>query len=272
VLSVLEKIQACDPLPIEIWIHVDQADGILERELYGQFPSVRVLTSATRLGPGGARHRCLLACSTPYAASFDDDSYPVDTDFFGRVEQLFLEHPDAAIFGASIWHRHESQRARVDNLSLSANYTACGFAIRLAAYQQTRGLLPRPVAYGMEEADLSMQLFAAGWHIYEAGDLRVFHDTDLKHHESPEINAGAISNVALFIFLHFPIVRWGWGLLQVGNRVAYCLRTGRLRGICSGLLQIPIDCYRNRGYRSAVAWPIVKRFLAFRRTGKLPLM
>ena len=30
VLSVLEKIQACDPQPSEIWVHVDQADGMLE--------------------------------------------------------------------------------------------------------------------------------------------------------------------------------------------------------------------------------------------------
>jgi hypothetical protein len=28
------------------------------------------------------RHRCLLACKPPFAVSFDDDSYPVDSDFF----------------------------------------------------------------------------------------------------------------------------------------------------------------------------------------------
>ena len=30
------------------------------------------------------------------------NSYPVDIDFFARVEQLFVEHPNAAIFGASV--------------------------------------------------------------------------------------------------------------------------------------------------------------------------
>jgi GT2 family glycosyltransferase len=267
VLSVLEKIQACDPRPIEIWVHVDRADGIVEKELHRRFPSVGVLTSTTRLGPGGGRHRCLMACSMRYAVSFDDDSYPIDADFFRRVEQLFLEHPNAAIFGANVWHRHELERTRVENLSLSPSYLGCGFAIRLEAYREARGLLPRPVPYGMEETDLSMQLFAAGWHIYEATDLRVFHDTDLKHHQSSEINAGVITNVGLFVFLHFPLARWGYGLLQVGNRVVYSLRMGRFRGICSGLLQIPIDCYRNRRFRNAVAWPTLKKFLEFRRTG-----
>jgi GT2 family glycosyltransferase len=267
VFSVLEKIEACEPRPVEIWVHVDQADGSLERELHRRFPQVRALTSATRLGPGGGRHRCLIACNAPYAVSFDDDSYPLDADFFGRVEQLFLEHPNAAIFAASIRHRHEAEKERSDSLRLSPSYTACGFAVRLAAYHKTRGFLPRPVAYGMEEVDLSLQMVAAGWHIYEAGDLRVLHDTDLQHHQSPEINAGAITNVGLFAFLHFPIVRWGWGALQVGNRVVYSMRMGRFRGICSGLLQIPIDCYRNRDHRNALAWPTLKRFLEFRRTG-----
>ncbi len=189
VLTVLEKIEECDPRPIEILVHIDLADGTLESELNRQFPSVRVLTSPGRLGPGGGRHRCLLACSAPYALSFADDSHPVDPDFFGRVEQLFLEYPIAAIFGASIWHRHEPERARVERVSLSPSFIGCGFAVRLAAYHQIRGFLPLPVAYGMEEIDLSLQLFAAGWHIYQADNVRVFHDTDLKHHESSQINS-----------------------------------------------------------------------------------
>ena len=269
VFSVLEKIQTCDPRPSEIWVHVDQADGALESELHQRFPGVRVLASETRLGPGGGRHRCLLASTTPYGVSFDDDSYPVDIDFFGRVEQLFVEHPDAAIFGATIWHRDESEKARVESLSPSPSYVGCGFAVRLAAYRQTRGLLPRPVGYGMEESDLSLQLFVAGWHIYQSGELRVFHDSDLRHHKSSKINAGAITNLGLFAFLHFPVLHWGSGFLQVGNRVVYCLRMGRFRGICTGLLRIPIDCYRNRRYRKPVTWPMLKKYLAFCKAGNL---
>jgi GT2 family glycosyltransferase len=58
----------------------------------------------------------------------------------------------------------------------------------------------------MEETDLSIQLFAAGWDIYEAGDLRVFHDTELKHHESPKITAGHIANTGLCAFLNYPML------------------------------------------------------------------
>ena len=66
------------------------------------------------------------------------------------------------------------------------------------------------VAYGMEETDVSLQLFAAGWDIYHAGRLRVFHDTDLAHHDSPEIVSGYVANVGLFAFLNYPVVGWYW--------------------------------------------------------------
>jgi GT2 family glycosyltransferase len=266
VISVLDKIETCDPKPAEIWIHIDLADDVLERELKQRFPKVKILTSHTRLGPGGGRHRCLLACTTPYAVSFDDDSYPVDADFFLRVEQLFSTHSRAAVLGASIWHRNEPAKVRTERLIRVPDYVGCGYAIRLAAYREVRGYLSHPIPYGMEESDLSLQLFAAGWHIYEAEDLRVLHDTDLKHHHSPELTSAVISNVGLYAFLHYPLVGLGWGFLQVANKVAYCVRMGRTRGVCSGVLSIPSDCYRYRQYRQPVAWRTLKQFLDFRRT------
>src|SRR4030088_2197475 len=104
---LLERIEACDPQPAEIFVHVDGLEDISSEAAPRLSGEVKVLASATRLGPGGARHRCLLACLSPYAVSFDDDSYPVDDDFFGRVWELFSEHSRAAILGATIWHRHE---------------------------------------------------------------------------------------------------------------------------------------------------------------------
>lgn len=270
VISVLEKIQKCDPMPTEAWVHVDWADGILERELNQRFPNVGVLTSPIRVGPGGGRHKCLSACNAPYAISFDDDSYPADFDFFSSIERLFSERPDAAIFGATIWHRHEPIRARTENLVLRPSYIGCGYAIRLAAYRGVRGYLPRPIAYGMEEADLSLQLFAAGWHIYETGNLRVFHDTDLGHHESPQITSATITNVGLLAFLHYPVVGWGWGLAQLMNIIVASIRLGRIRGIFSGIIKIPSECYCNRIYRKPVPWRELRKFLQFRRFNGAP--
>jgi hypothetical protein len=270
VLAVLEKIRLCEPAPVAIIIHIDLSDGRLEAELKKRFPDVDVLTSSVRRGPGGGRHRCLLACKTPFAVSFDDDSYPVDINFFATVERLFLEHPGTALLEANVWHRDESELPRAASLTPIPSYMGCGYAIRLDVYRQMRGHLDRPVNYGMEELDLSLQLFVSGHQMMRAGELRVFHDTDLKHHRSNEITSGSIMNVALYAFLHYPIMASGLAMLQLGNKVAYCLRRGRIGGIIPGLLRIPTDCWRNRMYRKPVPRKTLQRYVRFCRTGRLP--
>jgi glycosyltransferase involved in cell wall biosynthesis len=263
--DVLARIRNCDPQPEEIWVHFDFVDGGCNNEQHKLPKNVKHLRSSARVGPGGGRHRCLMACNSPYAASFDDDSYPKDPDYFGRAWQLLSDHSCAAIIGANIWNRSEPERSRVKSFIKKPSYVGCGYLIRVEAYRQVRGHLPRGVAYGMEETDLSLQLCEKGWSIYEAGDLRVFHDTELRHHQSPEITAGTITNVALCVFLHYPVIGWGRGVLQVMNKIAYCMRVGRFRGICLGILRIPFDCYEHRQYRKPLPWKTVRHFLKFCR-------
>jgi GT2 family glycosyltransferase len=270
VLSALERIMRCDPRPEAVLVHVDLSDGRLEGELRRRFPDVVVLTSSTRRGPGGGRHRCLLECRTPYAVSFDDDSYPVDPDFFACVERLFLEHPDIALFEASVWHRNEIEKPREAGLTPIPTYIGCGYAIRVAAYRATRGHLDRPVPYGMEELDLGLLLFVSGWRMVRAGELRVFHDTELKHHRSAEITAGSIKNVALYAFLHYPVTLLGLGVLQVGNKVVYSIRRGRVGGIIPGLAGIAGDCWRNRLHRQPIPRKTLNSYIRFCRTGRQP--
>jgi glycosyltransferase involved in cell wall biosynthesis len=265
IFTTLEKILECDPIPAEIWVHVDKSDGELEAQLKHRFPAVRVLSSHERLGPGRGRDHCLEQCISPYAASFDDDSYPVDQDFFARIVDLFLTHAEAAVLEARIWQRNESPRIRAACLLVQHSFTGCGHALRVMAYRQTRGYIARVVPYGMEETDLAIQLFAKNWKIYEAGELRVFHDTELAHHQHPEITAGTISNVALFAFLHYPIAFWLWGMLQLANVVWFSIRMHRWRGILRGLVSIPRDCWMQRRHRRPLPPKTVWGFIKLRR-------
>jgi GT2 family glycosyltransferase len=266
VISVLEKLQVFDPRPAAIVVHIDLNDGKLESELNRRFPDVVVLTSLIRRGPGGGPPSLPAGVPTPYAVSLDDDSYPVDTDFFAAVERLFREHPEVALLEANVWHRNESIKPRTGSLTSIPTYIGCGYAIRVEVYRTTRGHLDR---YGMEELDLALQLFVAGWQMMRAEELRVFHDTELKHHRSAEITAGSISNVALYGFLHYPVKAWGLIVAQLGSKVFYCVRRGRFGGLLSGLLQIPGDCYRNRMHRKPVPWETLKKYLEFRRAERV---
>src|ERR1700722_10885861 len=265
VLETLRRINSCDPRPDEIWIHVDAADGKLEAKLALEFPSVHVLRSEKRLGPGGGRHRCLLACSADYAAIFDDDSYPVDADFFSVVPAIFEKNPGVAVLEAQIWQRGESEIARSSQYRKVLLFTGCGHAIRVAAYRSIPGYLSEPIAYNIEERDLALQLFCANWEIFKSGNLRVFHDTSLLHHQQKEVVAGTISNVALFAFINYPVALWLYGLLQLTNILLFCIRYGRVRGILRGLADVPGRCYRHRHDRRPIAVRTILRFLRARR-------
>ncbi len=271
VIAVLEKVLACDPLPAEIWVHIDQNDGVLEQDLQQRFPDVRILASNGRLGPGGGRHRCLMACGVPYAVSLDDDSWPVDADFFAAIEPLFASQPSAAIFGASIWHRSEPEIRRSRLVRRVASYVGCGHAIRVAAYRDIRGYLPRPTAYAIEEGDVGLQLFVKGWQVFAAEQLRVYHDTDRTHHDAAEITASTITNLALLAFLHYPAIDLGRGVAQVANRVAYCLRRGRTRGVASGLAGIATACFRHRSLRAPVQHDELMEYLRLRQAEGDPI-
>lgn len=260
IIKVLERIALCRPSPAKIIVHLDApADNALA-EISRLFPDIIVLSSDTRLGPGGGRHRALMACDTPFAVSFDDDSYPIDQQFFSEVERLFVQNEDVALLAAQIWHRNEDVPELSDWMYDRPSFVGCGFAIRVEAYRQIRGYLPRPVAYGVEETDVSLQLFAARQRICQVGALRVFHDTDLKHHSSAVITAASITNLALYAFLHYPVSRLGWGVLQVANRVRFLASRRRFRGIIAGFLAIPLDCYRFRQYRDPVDPDVLSRF------------
>jgi hypothetical protein len=184
---------------------------------------------------------------------------------------LFASHPSAAIFGASIWHRSEPEIRRSRVVRRVASYVGCGHAIRVAAYRDIRGYLARPTAYAIEESDVGLQLFIKGWQVFAAEQLRVFHDTDRTHHDAAEITASTITNLALLAFLHYPAIDLGRGVAQVSNRVAYCLRRGRTRGVASGLAGIVTACFRHRSLRAPIHHDELMEYLRLRQAESDPV-
>src|SRR5438128_390266 len=100
-LATLEKIRACHPAPDEILVHVDGNQAQCKEAISKAFPDVHVLYSETRVGPGGARNKLIVAAKTQWVASFDDDSFPIDMDYFDRVQFLFEKFPAVSILCAA---------------------------------------------------------------------------------------------------------------------------------------------------------------------------
>lgn len=265
VLGTLERVFACDPVPAEVLVHVDAGNGTLERTLASRFPVVRVLSTERRVGPGGGRHRCILAARQPIFASFDDDSWPVDGDFFAETVRLFERHSDAALLAASIIHPWDQVPVRSDASEPAVEFTGCGWAVRRADYRRCPGFVDRPLAYGIEEADLGLQFFARHLNVIRSRNLRVYHDTHLAHHRRPAQTAAAIQNVALLAWLRYPAILCPRASLQIANMVIDQLRRGRWRGIAAGLLGIPMLLWRWRAARGPLSAAAVRGYLARRK-------
>ena len=264
-VNTLRIIESCNPKPDEILVHVDDNQGECEQAIRKAFPHVRVLVSSERVGPGGGRNKLISAAQNELVASFDDDSYPIDTDYFERALQLFDRFPEASIIGATLYHAGEAIALNEQTAQWTADFSGGACVFRREAFIKAGGYVPLPIAYGMEEVDLALRLHANGGKILSSSWLRVFHDTDLERHAEPQITAGSIANLALLAYLRYPVSLWSIGAWQCANRVLWLLRHGRRRGIWRGLTMIPGHLRAHRRFRLTVSNRAVRSYLALRR-------
>jgi GT2 family glycosyltransferase len=265
VLETLARLDACNPAPMEIVVHVDGGETVVASALRSAFPNVKVMVSDTRVGPGGARNRLVAEATQPIVASFDDDTYPLDGDYFARVMELFTAFPDAAIVGGRVFHADEPAEPAVRAARWVADFSGGASAYRKQVFEHVGGYVPVPLAYGMEEVDFALRLHAVGGRILESPWLRVFHDTDRRRHAQPAVTAATISNIAVLASLRYPPLLWPIGAAQCLNRVRWLIGHGRWRGVMSGLLRIPSEIVRYRRYRRRLAAQSVRSYLGLRR-------
>jgi GT2 family glycosyltransferase len=264
-LTAIDRILACDPYPDEIIIHIDGNDRVTASALQAASLPVVTITSLTQVGPGGGRNRAIAQAKNEIVASFDDDSYPIDRDYFARLLQLFEAFPTAAVVAAKIYHRDEVVAPEQPIARWVHSFVGCGCAYRKAVFEQTQGYIPLVVAYGMEEVDLSLRLHDLGWGVLESDWLRVFHDTQLTHHSHPKITAASIANQALLAYLRYPIAFWGLGGMQCVSRVVWLVRHERFAGIGRGLGLIPQLIWQHRGDRQPVSGQSLLAYQQLRR-------
>jgi GT2 family glycosyltransferase len=264
-LATLRVIESCVPAPDEILVHVDANQTACENAIREAFPGVRVLRSHERVGPGGGRNKLVEVAQFELVASFDDDSYPIDSDYFARALQIFEKFPEASLICAALYHTGESIGLDAQSAQWTADFSGGACIFRRQAFLDAGGYVPLPVAYGMEEVDLAIRLHSQGGKILTTAWLRVFHNTDLQRHADPRVTAGSIANLALLAYLRYPVSLWGIGLGQCANRLLWLLRHGRRRGIVKGVTMIPAHVWENHHYRAPVSTKVVRSYLALRR-------
>ncbi|MEM9902027.1 MAG: glycosyltransferase family 2 protein [Pseudomonadota bacterium] len=253
---------------LEVLVHVDAGDADTAPMLATEFPQVRCLQAEVSQGPGGARNRLLREARHEIVVSLDDDSYPMDPDFFARVLVGFAAHPEAGVLAMTIVHDGEAApkiHARAEEV---ADFVGCGCAYRQAAFLDTQGYVPLHPAYGMEEADLALQLIDRGWKIVHRHDLRIRHATDRSHQTATPVVAAHIRNTALLAFLRYPPRYTGFAIMQYLNRIVYSLRRGHLRGAVVGVIGTPVHLGRHRKLRAPLRAATIETARQLRKAGQ----
>ena len=121
-LISLEKILQCDPQPNEIIVHIDHGDRVTASILTEKYPEIEIIVSQTRMGPGGGRNKIIKAAKNNLVTSFDDDSYPLDRDYFKRVLILFNKLSDVAVISAAVFHLGESIQPEEYIAEINSNF------------------------------------------------------------------------------------------------------------------------------------------------------
>ena len=260
--NTINKILACDPAPSEIIVHIDFGDNESRIMLNSFFPEIITILSESTQGPGGGRNKGIAIAKNEYVSSFDDDSYPIQVDYFQRLFDTFERIPNAAIVESLIYHPNEPQPKETYVFFRTYLFTGCGVAYRKSWFMKIGGYIPLGVAYGLEEVDFSMRACQFDALFIRTTWLTVFHDTDLNHRFTSKVLTKSITNVGILVFLRYPIIYWPYGLLQVLNKVAWTMKQGRKYKECiNGVLKIPFISYSLIKYRKILKLSIIKCFL-----------
>ena len=264
-LNTLDGIEQCIPQPAEVLVHVDGGAPEMLEALRSWPGKLIILFSDERLGAGGSRNVLIRAAAHEWIVSFDDDSYPLDADYFLRVYESAQRHPNAAIISGSTMEEDWLRPSPVE----SAVYAGPACVFNKSWFLRTQGFVPLPFAQAMEEVDLSLQLHALGGKILLDPSLRVHH-APVKFSGHVQTEAAIFCNTVLFPFLRFPVCLWWMIPLQIGSRMRYLWRRGCATAILPGLLRTPGYLWKYRRWRKPVSWRKVLSWMRLRQSGPRP--
>lgn len=215
--QTLQRICQCRPRPAEILLHADNGWMPPADILSGLPVPLRVITSSVQIGPGGGRHRLFQEAACEIIASFDDDSWPLDADYFAQAMLVMEAFPNVAVMSPAVYLREKPVMAPMLEASTVRSFEGSASVNRRSHYLRLPGYVPVPAAYGVEEADLSLQIHAAGFEILSCLWMRAWHDrpyADHKHTVLPWIR-----NEVLLAYLRFPHIAQPWGWLRALRHV-----------------------------------------------------
>ncbi len=177
--DTLQQIRGCRPPPDEILVCCDGCSDDSADMLRDEFADVRVLENERWRGSIPSRDRLLREAHSEVVVSLDDDSFPMDPQFFLRVKGLFRKFPRAAVltfpqvtdeFPETLTQIRPTRGGR----SLVGSFTNSGAALRRSIYLRLPGFAT-VFEHAYEEPDYAKQCVGAGYGVVHEPALTVRH-------------------------------------------------------------------------------------------------
>jgi GT2 family glycosyltransferase len=174
----LSKLQELQPQPSEILICADGCTDNTREMVRSEFPHCTLIENEQARGSVFSRDRLLRLAKNEIVLSLDDDSYPIDHDFFARLKDLFAQYSQAAVIsfpeirdGDVFAHPTKSPSSPAHLVSAYAN---CAAAMRQDVYLRSQGF-PIFFDHMYEEPDFAVQCYALGYQVWFWPAVRIRH-------------------------------------------------------------------------------------------------
>jgi len=162
----LGKLFELQPAADEILICADGCTDGTSEMVRKDFPSCILLENDSARGSVFSRDRLLRTASGDIVLSLDDDSYPLDRDFFAKLQLVLGQHAGAAVitFPEIRDGGTTADPARLSSAPahLVSAYPNCAAAMRREIYLRLGGY-PIFFEHAYEEPDYALQCYAAGY-------------------------------------------------------------------------------------------------------------
>lgn len=244
--EVLARISACDPLPQEVLLNLDGGWELEQDPGLACAAPVRVFRCNIHLGPGGGRDRLFIEAACDIICSFDDDSWPLDTDYFAQALAVMEAFPQAAVFSPAIYLREKPVMPRLAEVNECVAFEGSATITRRSHYLKLPGYVPVPNAYGVEEVDVSLQAHASGFQVLNCPWMRAWHDRPYSDYQHSLV--AWVKNEVLLGYLRYP--RWlqPWGWLRAIRHVVRHSLPGRLAALLQALASTPSHCQAYQAF------------------------